>query len=165
MLSYHVQENDSLTQMGMPHYDGNIYHPRTMSVGPGFSVGFITELRLTKHLNLRFTPSLSFGERSISYKSYTLADSLIGYTNVAGNKPSILTIPVSIPLYLKWSAEREANYRPYVIVGGGIQTPQAMIQAFDAGADIVVIGNHFEQHPEELSLFIHSLSYYEHNHS
>jgi hypothetical protein len=121
MLSYHVQENDSLTQMGMPHFDGNIYHPRTMSVGPGFSVGFITDLRLTKHLNLRFTPSLSFGERSISYKSYTLADSLIGYTNVAGNKPSILTIPVSIPLYLKWSAEREANYRPYVIVGGGIQ--------------------------------------------
>lgn len=52
-----------------------------------------------------------------------------------------------------------------LIVGGGIQTPQAMIQAFDAGADIVVIGNHFEQHPEELSLFIHSLSNYEHNHS
>jgi hypothetical protein len=121
MLSYHVQENDSLTQMGMPHFDGNIYHPRTMSVGPGFSVGFITDLRLSQHLNLRFTPSLSFGERSISYKSYTLADSLIGFTNVAGNKPSILTIPVSIPLYLKWSAEREANYRPYVIVGGGVQ--------------------------------------------
>jgi hypothetical protein len=33
----------------------------------------------------------------------------------------MLTIPVSIPLYLKWSAEREVNYRPYVIVGGGVQ--------------------------------------------
>ena len=121
MLSYHIQENDSLTQMGMPHFDGNVYHPRTMSVGPGFSVGFITDLRLTEHLNLRFTPSLSFGERSVTYKSYTVADNLIGNTNAAKNKPSMLTIPVSIPVYLKWSAEREVNYRPYVIVGGGVQ--------------------------------------------
>lgn len=40
-----------------------------------------------------------------------------------------------------------------LIVGGGIRTPEAMQDAFDAGADIVVIGNHFEQHPEELTKF------------
>ena len=33
----------------------------------------------------------------------------------------MLTIPVSIPLYLKWSAERYINYRPYVLVGGGVE--------------------------------------------
>lgn len=122
MLSYNIQENDSATQAAMPHPDGHVYHPRTMSVGPGVSVGFITDLRLTEHLNLRFTPSLSFGERSVTYKSYTLADSLIGEVNTGVlNKPSILTIPVSIPIYLKWSAERQANYRPYVVVGGGVQ--------------------------------------------
>lgn len=122
MLSYNIQENDSITQANMPKFDGNVYHPRTMSVGPGVSVGFIADLRLTEHLNLRFTPSLSFGERSVTYKSYTVADSLVGHMNDGvRNKPSILTIPVSIPLYLKWSAERQANYRPYVVVGGGIQ--------------------------------------------
>ena len=47
-----------------------------------------------------------------------------------------------------------------LIVGGGIRTPQEMIQAFKAGADIVVIGNHFEQQPEELPTFIHTLSEY-----
>ena len=41
-----------------------------------------------------------------------------------------------------------------LIVGGGIRTPEAMNAAYAAGADIVVIGNHFEQHPEELSDFI-----------
>ena len=41
-----------------------------------------------------------------------------------------------------------------LIVGGGICTPDAMLQAFDAGADIVVIGNHFEQHPDEMGDFI-----------
>ena len=40
-----------------------------------------------------------------------------------------------------------------LIVGGGIRTPEAMNAAYDAGADIVVIGNHFESHPEELALF------------
>ena len=35
-----------------------------------------------------------------------------------------------------------------LIVGGGIRTPEAMNAAYSAGADIVVIGNHFEQHPE-----------------
>ena len=40
-----------------------------------------------------------------------------------------------------------------LIVGGGIRTPEAMNAAYDAGADIVVIGNHFEEHPEELENF------------
>ena len=40
-----------------------------------------------------------------------------------------------------------------LIVGGGIRTPEAMNAAYQAGADIVVIGNHFESHPEELALF------------
>ena len=40
-----------------------------------------------------------------------------------------------------------------LIVGGGIRTPEAMNAAFDAGANIVVIGNHFEDHPEALKDF------------
>lgn len=41
-----------------------------------------------------------------------------------------------------------------LIVGGGIRTPEAMNAAYDAGADIVVIGNHFEDHPEEFEKFL-----------
>ena len=41
-----------------------------------------------------------------------------------------------------------------LIVGGGIRTPEAMNTAYDAGADVVVIGNHFESHPEELQKFL-----------
>lgn len=41
-----------------------------------------------------------------------------------------------------------------LIVGGGICTPSAMIHAFEAGADVVVIGNHFEKKPEEICDFI-----------
>ena len=38
-----------------------------------------------------------------------------------------------------------------LIVGGGIRTPEAMQTAYKAGADVVVIGNHFETHPEDLA--------------
>ena len=44
-----------------------------------------------------------------------------------------------------------------LIVGGGIRTPEAMNAAYQAGADIVVIGNHFEDHPETLRDFCRSI--------
>ncbi len=45
-----------------------------------------------------------------------------------------------------------------LIVGGGIHTPEQMNAAYAAGADIVVIGNHFESHPEELARFTTGVS-------
>ena len=45
----------------------------------------------------------------------------------------------------------------YLIVGGGIRTPEQMKIAFAAGADMVVIGNHFEQHPEQIQSFIDAI--------
>ncbi len=90
--------------------DNEVWHVRQSSLMPGFSVGFITDLRLSRHLNLRCTPTLHFGQRTLSYKSES------------GKKVNadVLALPISIPLYLKWSAEREANYRPYLIAGGGV---------------------------------------------
>ena len=41
-----------------------------------------------------------------------------------------------------------------LIVGGGIRTTQQMAEAFDAGADIGVIGNLFEEKPDETVRFI-----------
>ena len=43
-----------------------------------------------------------------------------------------------------------------LIVGGGIRTPERMEAAYEAGADIVVVGNHFEEHPEALKDFTRS---------
>lgn len=41
-----------------------------------------------------------------------------------------------------------------LIVGGGIRDVKTMLAAYEAGADIVVVGNHMETHPEQLSLFV-----------
>ena len=80
---------------------------RVSSLSPGFSVGIISDLRLNRYLNLRFTPTLHFGDRQLSF-----ADSLKSVT--------ISSIPITLPVYLKYSAERKDNYRPYVLVGGGV---------------------------------------------
>ena len=94
------------------------YHARVSSLLPGFHVGFITDLRLCKYLNLRFTPGIQFTSRTLTYK--TESGNPISDSKGRNGTLDILAMPVSIPLYLKWSAAREGNYRPYVIAGGGV---------------------------------------------
>jgi hypothetical protein len=81
---------------------------RVSSLKPGFSVGVITDLRLNRYLNLRFNPTLNFGERELSYNFKDSATI------------SIQSIPICFPIYLKYSAERKGNYRPYLLWGAGI---------------------------------------------
>ena len=100
--------------------DGEVYHARVRSVMPGFSVGFITDVRLSRHLNLRFCPGLHFGQRAVHYKNES-GHPIRGSQDSYREDAEILSLPISIPLYLKWSAEREKNYRPYLIFGGGVQ--------------------------------------------
>ena len=76
---------------------------------PGFSVGIVTDLRLGRYLNLRFTPTLNIGERDLVYAFDGIGDTI-----------TVPSIPISIPLYLKYSAERYGNFRPYLIGGGGM---------------------------------------------
>lgn len=96
-----------------------IYHARVSGLFPGFHVGFITDLRLCRFLNLRFCPGLQFANRTLTYK--TEDGSPVGTQDKKYNaKLDVLSMPIYLPLYLKWSAEREGNYRPYVIAGGGV---------------------------------------------
>lgn len=73
---------------------------------PGFSVGAVADLRLNRYFNLRFTPTLNLGQRTIEYKD--------------GSSTSVVSIPLYLPLYLKYSSERNGNFRPYLIGGGGL---------------------------------------------
>jgi len=81
---------------------------------PGFTVGIISDLRLNRYLNLRFIPTLHFGERALSYpfKVKIDADSI--------SSVNISSIPICFPLFLKYSAERKGNFRPYLIGGVGV---------------------------------------------
>jgi hypothetical protein len=78
------------------------------SLTPTFSVGIITDLRLNRYFNLRFTPNLNLGGRDISFK----------FTNI--ETTSVQSFLLNMPFYLKYSSERKGNIRPYLITGGGV---------------------------------------------
>ncbi len=102
--------------------DNVVYNARVSSLMPGFCVNFITDLRLSRHLSLRFTPGLEFASVTVRYKDQN-GNELGTYSeaNKTYNpKTNMLLIPINFPIYLKWAAEREVNYRPYLIGGGGI---------------------------------------------
>lgn len=50
-----------------------------------------------------------------------------------------------------------ANIRLPLIVGGGLRSTKAITTALEAGADIIVVGNHFEHHPEDMAEFAHTI--------
>jgi len=95
-----------------------IYHSRVSGLLPGFHVGFVTDLRLCRYLNLRFCPGMQFMSRTLTYK--TASGNPVKGSLGNGDKIDVLAMPVYLPLYLKWSAAREGNFRPYVIAGGGV---------------------------------------------
>ena len=80
----------------------------------GFSVGVLADLRLSQHLNLRFSPTMHFGAKYLMFRSLT-------ETNQEGRpieaSQDMKNTYISLPIDLKFSAERWNNYRPYITAG------------------------------------------------
>ncbi|TXD83365.1 PorT family protein [Subsaximicrobium wynnwilliamsii] len=83
----------------------------------GFSVGLISDLRISEHLNLRFEPGLFITQRNLQYdpnyfigQTFTDADLL----------REVKSTYVHFPLLLKVSTKRINNFKPFLL--GGIST-------------------------------------------
>lgn len=98
--------------------DGNTWYSASAGLAPEFAVGMIVDLRLVEYLNLRFTPTLGLGQRNVSYTCYTPEGVMIPEKTTT---IPIQTTTIDVPFYLKYSARRYGNVRPYIIVGGGPQ--------------------------------------------
>ena len=90
--------------------NGETYLAEVSSLMPGFTAGIISDLRLSRYFNLRFTPSIHFSERKLTYR-------VAGATEK--ETENVFSIPLTLPLHLKYSAERLHNFRPYLLAGGG----------------------------------------------
>lgn len=80
----------------------------------GFSVGVLADLRLSNHLNLRFSPTMHFGAKHLTFHNLTDLDQ---QGNPREERQDMKNTYVSFPLDLKFSAERWNNYRPYLMAG------------------------------------------------
>lgn len=107
MVGLHLQDLE-LEQNGHTDAAGNQWFAETPNYEPGFSVGILGELYLTKHLAMRMIPTMHFGTKNMTFR------------NEATREKQYLSMKstyLSLPLDLKFSAERFNNYRPYLITG------------------------------------------------
>ncbi len=86
----------------------------------GLNLGIISDLRLHKNLNLRFTPGLIFGQRNLLYtmRDFDTDPNEFVFYEYEMKIPSIY---LDAPLTLKFSANRINNYRPYIIAGAALK--------------------------------------------
>jgi len=96
--------------------DGKVYNADVSMVMPGFMVGVLGDVRLSNNLNFRLIPALHLADRTISY-SNNVDDEII--------RTSVKSTIISVPAYIKFSAPRINNYRPYLIAGGGVMFDMA----------------------------------------
>lgn len=107
LAGIHMQDLE-LKQNGYTDAAGNQWFTEVPNFEPGFSVGILGELYLTKHLALRLIPTMHFGTKNVTFRNAK---------NNERQYQSIKSTYISLPLDLKFSAERFNNYRPYAMVG------------------------------------------------
>jgi len=76
---------------------------------PGFGLGVVSSLALSKHMDLRFIPSLHFSSKNIDYK-FQGRRAIVTKT--------VESAYVDFPLLLKLKSDRLNNFRLYVVGGG-----------------------------------------------
>lgn len=74
---------------------------------PGFTLGFIFNLKLADYVDLRFVPGVAFYERDVNY--------VFGKSG-STNQPMESTM-AEFPLLLKFKSERRGNARMYLLCG------------------------------------------------
>ncbi len=78
------------------------------------------------------------------------AAEMLGHKMIYLEAGSGALIPVSPQIV---SSVRDSVSLP-LIVGGGLRSPEAISEAFDAGADFVVVGTALEKFPQRLNMFM-----------
>lgn len=107
LIGIHTQDY-KLVNNGFTTEDGQVWFADVPEYSPGFTVGVLGELYLNKFLALRLIPSLSFGDKNIIFREQTSG---------AEERQNVKSAYLSLPVNLKFSAERFNNYRPYMMVG------------------------------------------------
>lgn len=97
-------------------------YPEVTKLNPGINIQIVTNARLTDHLDIRFLPGVSFGQRSIRYyKSRTLFN----------DQQRLESSFLEFPLLLKYKGDRLNNVRPYVVGGVNYRYDLAGKKEFD----------------------------------
>ncbi|MBK6265038.1 PorT family protein [Marivirga sp. S37H4] len=77
---------------------------------PGFTVGFILNLRIAQYLDFRVLPGVGLYQYTLNYNSFNQTEPQV----VQGKKEAFYA---ELPLLLKYKSQRRGNFRAYIIGG------------------------------------------------
>ena len=104
------------------NYQTDSLYPEVSKLNPGINIQIITDMRLSDHLDVRFLPGVSFGQRVIRfYKNRVLVN----------DQQKLESSFLEFPLLLKYKGDRMNNVRPYVIGGLNYRYDLAGKKEFD----------------------------------
>lgn len=107
LVGMHLQDIE-LEQNGFINEAGDQWFAEAPNYEPGFSVGILGEFYLTKNLSLRIIPTMHFGTKNLTFRNEKNGDKQF---------QTIKSTYVTIPVDIKFAAERFNNYRPYMMAG------------------------------------------------
>lgn len=103
----HVQDLN-FTHNGYITPDGGQWFVEVPSFAPGFNVNVMADLRIASHFNLRLSPGMYFGSKTVQMLDHNTGEKAM---------QDIKSAYVTVPLDLKISGDRNRNARPYVTAG------------------------------------------------
>jgi hypothetical protein len=97
-------------------------YPEVSILNPGINIQIVTNLHPVKHLDIRFLPGVSFGQRNVRY-----------YRNqvLVNTQQRLESSFMEFPLLLKYKGDRLNNVRPYFITGLNYRYDLAAKKEFD----------------------------------
>ena len=98
-----------LTQSGYQSGNGEVWFSEIPDYTPGFTVGIVGDLHLSRYLNLRMIPSLNLGSKELLFREQETGEE---YNEILRNNY------ITMPVHLKLAGIRINNYKPFFILGG-----------------------------------------------
>lgn len=137
-MNFALRPVESFYELNENHQPNGIFGP-LQTVLPrqdfGFHIGIVSNLKLSPMLDLRFVPTLSFGDRYIDYQ----------YTRLSTDGPASGTISqqfeatfIDFPVHLKYKSVRIINSRAYVLGGLKFSTDLSSNQYKDEGDEGII---------------------------
>lgn len=80
----------------------------------GFVISIVSNMRMGDHFDLRFIPSLSFGDRNILYNVQTYR---FGDTSMFSLTKKVPSTYINFPLEVRYKSARYNNFRAYLMAG------------------------------------------------
>lgn len=123
-----------LDNSGYQGSNGETWFCEIPDYSAGFSVSLIADLYLNPYMNLRFLPTMHFGDKRFVFREQNTGETF---------STSIRSNYLTLPLQVKFGSMRLNNYRPYLLAGvygafnvGGQKDMPILLKSTDYGIEI-----------------------------